>query len=175
MQRSAELALLTPTAGSSLWAGPGVLLGGTVPRFGSTSQQSCTVLPGCSVNCWADLKHSRTQSSSLLPALKQRNSVASKPLSNQMSQPSPPERWKKPVTVITVIRAPTSSLKLHVQMPSDRQMFPIRNTTFPIASGCITHQDSIASAFSGWSIDLLESFELSQALCIILTMGPRQT
>ena len=54
-------------------------------------------------------------------------------------------------------------------------MFPIRNTALSIASGCITQQDSIASAFSGQSFDLLESLELSQALRITLTMRPRQT
>lgn len=71
-------------------AGQDALPGGAVRRVSSISQQSCTVLPGRSVNCWADLKYSLTQSSSSLPALKQRNSVASKLHSNQMSQPSPP-------------------------------------------------------------------------------------
>lgn len=58
--------------------------GAAVHRFSSTSQQSC------SINCWADLKYSLMQSSSSPPALEQRNSVASKPHPNQMSQPSLP-------------------------------------------------------------------------------------
>lgn len=60
-------------------------------------------------------------------------------------------------------------------MPSDRQIFPVRNTAFSIASGCITPQDSIASASSGQSFDRLQSLELSQVLHIALTMGPRKT
>lgn len=109
-----------------------------------------------SVNCWADLKDSLTQRSSSLPALKHRNSVASKPQSKQMSQPSPPQRWKKPVTVITVTQAPTSSLQLLIQMPSDRQMFPARNTALSeplVASPTRTAlpQLSLARAVTCWS------------------------
>lgn len=43
--------------------------GAAVCRVISTSQQNCMALPEGSINCWADLKYSLTQSSSSLPAL----------------------------------------------------------------------------------------------------------
>lgn len=82
--------------------------------------------------------------------------MTSKLPSKQMSQPCPPQRWKKPVTVITVTQAPTSSFKLLLQMPSDRQMFPIRNTALSellVASPTRTAlpQPSLAGAVTCWS------------------------
>lgn len=108
------------------------------------------------VNCWADLKYSLTQHSSSLPASKHRNSVGSRPQSKQMSQPPPPQQWKKPVTVIAVTQAPTSSFELLIQMPSDRQMLPVRNTALSeplLASPTRTAlpQPSPARAVTCWS------------------------